>query len=344
MGSQNVQPVKIEPTQIMFKKDGEVYSVGTVDMRIRKSPVIERSTSAPPGTSRSLALQPLHSNGVEVKRPGEKKPARIKRTLKRIGLFLLILSGLFPPWGMVLLVGWLVYRSRPKNKSKRLFKKALKLAPNNPNGALPLLEEAHKLNPADNDVLGAAGYVSHNAEDYTMAWRFLSELGRHVPLTPPELLILGNSLYKTEQYDKAIEALQKVPEDYDQYTKVVLLLGGCFTAKGDHEAAAEMLKKGSRHMLSMNDDLKELHYQLGLVYEMKGEEEAAKREFKQVYLADVNYRDVKERIGRGQARLQPAAEHDDVTQQIRKLAVLKDEGLLTEDEYEAKKADLLARI
>jgi tetratricopeptide (TPR) repeat protein len=225
-----------------------------------------------------------------------------------------------------------------------LFKKALKLAPTNPNGALPLLEEAHKLNPADNDVLGAAGYVSHNAEDFTMSWRFLTELGRHVPLTAPELLILGNSLYKTEQYDRAIETLQKIPEEFDQYTKAVLLLGGCFAAKGDHEAAAEMLEKGAQHMLGMNDDLKELHYQLGLVYEHRGDYEAAKKEFKRVYLADVNYRDVKERIGREKAGTSPAPEPGDVTEQIRKLAVLKEEGLLTEEEYEAKKADLLARI
>ena len=44
----------------------------------------------------------------------------------------------------------------------------------------------------------------------------------------------------------------------------------------------------------------------------------------------------------------PAAERtdaqDDVFEQIRKLGALRDEGLLTEDEFQAKKVELLARL
>jgi uncharacterized membrane protein YeaQ/YmgE (transglycosylase-associated protein family) len=36
--------------------------------------------------------------------------------------------------------------------------------------------------------------------------------------------------------------------------------------------------------------------------------------------------------------------HDDVTDQIRKLAELRDEGTLTNEEFEAKKAELLSRL
>ncbi len=35
---------------------------------------------------------------------------------------------------------------------------------------------------------------------------------------------------------------------------------------------------------------------------------------------------------------------DDVTEQIRKLGELRDEGVLTDEEFEAKKADLLSRL
>jgi uncharacterized membrane protein YeaQ/YmgE (transglycosylase-associated protein family) len=36
--------------------------------------------------------------------------------------------------------------------------------------------------------------------------------------------------------------------------------------------------------------------------------------------------------------------HDDVMDQIRKLGELRDEGILTEDEFQAKKAELLSRL
>jgi uncharacterized membrane protein YeaQ/YmgE (transglycosylase-associated protein family) len=36
--------------------------------------------------------------------------------------------------------------------------------------------------------------------------------------------------------------------------------------------------------------------------------------------------------------------HDDVMEQIRKLGDLRDEGILTEDEFQAKKAELLSRL
>jgi hypothetical protein len=41
---------------------------------------------------------------------------------------------------------------------------------------------------------------------------------------------------------------------------------------------------------------------------------------------------------------QAQAEYDDVTEQIRKLGDLRDEGVISNEEFEAKKRDLLARL
>lgn len=41
---------------------------------------------------------------------------------------------------------------------------------------------------------------------------------------------------------------------------------------------------------------------------------------------------------------QPAAAHADPSDQLRKLAELRDEGILTEDEYATKKAEILGRL
>jgi uncharacterized membrane protein YeaQ/YmgE (transglycosylase-associated protein family) len=58
----------------------------------------------------------------------------------------------------------------------------------------------------------------------------------------------------------------------------------------------------------------------------------------------------RERRARAQQMMRQAqhaqnqAEYDDVTEQIRKLGDLRDEGVITDEEFESKKRDLLARL
>ncbi len=349
MAERDAKSVKLQATPIVFERQGEAYQVGTVDMRLRKgkqkTPLARTVVTKTEETKPGLVLHP----GMPLT-----PKARRKQRLRKIGKGVLIASCVIPPWGFTVLVGWLIMRSRPKGKAKRLLRKAFQVASTNPNAALPLLEEAHKVDPSNNDILAVAGYVAHNAEDYTMAWRFLNELSRHTDLTPSEQLLFGHALYETENYDRAIEVLQQIPNDFADYTRVAVLLGGCFRAKGDPEAALEILDKGPLNLLARNDDLKELQYQMGLLYEAKGDFEAANDCFRRVYLADVSYRDVRERIAPADRKALPApaelaAESVNETEPeavvlLRRLADLKDEGILTEDEYERKKAALLAQI
>ena len=265
--------------------------------------------------------------------------------LKRWGRYGLIAGGiLFPPLGIVLLITWLVHRNRPKNKARRLAEEGLLLAEHSPAAAMPLLEEAHQLDPQENSILAAAGLVAHNAEDHKMAWRFLAELGRHSRLSSSEMFLLGHSYYETDQYDKAIETLQNIPEDYDQYNKVILLLAGCFTEKEDVEAAIETLRRGPLRAIHMDDDLKELHYQLGLLHASLEDLETANYHFRRIYAADVTYRDVKERVDLKWKQVLPRQPEPDIPAQIRALAQLKQEGLLSEKDFEEKKKILLDRI
>jgi hypothetical protein len=59
------------------------------------------------------------------------------------------------------------------------------------------------------------------------------------------------------------------------------------------------------------------------------------------------YRERRQKLEDTLRRQQHAAQaqaYDDVTEQIRKLAELRDEGALTNEEFEAKKAELLGRL
>jgi len=347
MKSQSDRRVILLPAKISFIKGDRQFNIGVPGSKVGEKDHIERDTSIDLYTK--LASSPLLSSRqrrrIKKRVLKEVKKRKKKKGTKILGKIALVTAGvLIPPFGLVLLVTWLIYRTRPKNKAKRLATEALQLAEHNPGAALPLLEEAHKLNPADNDILAAAGYASHNAEDYKMAWRFLKELGRHTRLSSSELYLLGHSLYETGQYDKAIEVLQSIPEDYDQYNKVILLLGGCFAEREDIDGAIEVIQRGPLRSLNMDDDLKEMHYQLGLLYASQDNMEAANFHFKRLYAADVTYRDIKERVDLTWKQNPSAMLPLDIPAQIRALADLQKEGVLSEDEFEKKKKDLLKRL
>ena len=54
--------------------------------------------------------------------------------------------------------------------------------------------------------------------------------------------------------------------------------------------------------------------------------------------------DVSRLVGEAAARFRPPPDPDSPAQLIRELARLREEGLITDDEFAAKKADLLARM
>jgi len=348
MAAQDGALVNLEPTRIRLIHDGENFNVGAsrTSGRSRDSVEVYR------GKRSRIHLVDRHGAQLQVGQ-AVNKPKRSR--LRKIGKVVLPIAGIaLPPLGVLMLIGWGIHRSRPHNKARRLAKRALKIAETNPNAALPVLEEAHVINPKDDQILATAGYVAHNAEDYKMAWRFLAELKRHNKLVPSELLLLGHSYYRTGHIDKAIAVLQEIPEDFDQYTKVSLVLAGCFSEKEDYEAARDVLEHRPARVLNMDDDMKELEYQLGVIYTYLGENETANQHFRRLYAADIRYRDIRERIAVQDAQVQhaipalpPASvtqEETDILTQIRALATLHSEGVLTDEEFSNKKAELLARI
>lgn len=348
MTAQNGALVNLEPARIRLVHDGENFNVGT-------SRGSRDSVEIYQGKRSRIHLVDRHGAQLQVGQAAT-KPKR--KRLRKIGKVVLPVLGIaLPPLGVMMLIGWGIHRSRPHNKARRLAKRALTMAETNPNAALPLLEEAHVMNPKDDQILATAGYVAHNAEDYKMAWRFLGELRRHNKLSPAETLLLGHSYYRTGHLDKAISTLQEIPEDFEHSTKASLVLAGCFAAKEDYEAARDVLEHRPARVLNMDDDMKELEYQLGVINTFLGNEKEANEHFRRLYAADIRYRDIRERVAAQEAlatsapppALPPATstistEEADILTRIRALADLHAEGILTDDEFTTKKAELLARI
>lgn len=287
------KPVKLEESRISVISNSVGLSLGSEYGRRSAEPSGTLALPSPPATGRRLRTR------TPKKRTSSKAPSLKAESAswgKVLSILFLIVSGaLFPPFGLLLLAGWLVYRKKPKPKAHRLTKEALQVATTDPQRALPLIELAHILDSSNNTALYAAGYIAHEAGDHTMAYRFLEELRRHVPFTPEMNLLLGHAYFCAERHEEAIEILQQIPEAFGQHTKALLLLGKCFAAKGEYDAAIEVFKRGPLETKSLDEELKELHYQLARNYEKLGFSAAAKRHYRRVYTTDVKYRDVAER-------------------------------------------------
>jgi len=115
--------------------------------------------------------------------------------------------------------------------------------------------------------------------------------------TDPQLRFeLGNALYKSGDHTAAIPHLQQATRNPHIRTKVLLLLGRTFRAKGMFDIAIKQLSDALADLHGMDGTKKEVLYEKGLIHNDMGDMEAALDSFKQIYEVDYGYRDVAERV------------------------------------------------
>ena len=74
------------------------------------------------------------------------------------------------------------------------------------------------------------------------------------------------------------------------------LLAQAFSRRGMNDLAARKLLEALKEKPVFDDEARDLHYQLGVVYEKMGKREEAIEHFKSIYEQDVGYRDVMARV------------------------------------------------
>ncbi len=115
--------------------------------------------------------------------------------------------------------------------------------------------------------------------------------------TDPQLRFeLGNALYKSGDYTAAIPHLQQATRNPHIRTKVLLLLGRTFRAKGMYDIAIKQLRDALADLHAMDGTKKEVLYEKGLIHNEMGDKAAALESFKQIYEVDYGYRDVASRV------------------------------------------------
>lgn len=220
-----------------------------------------------------------------------------RRRRKRILIALALVLALFPPMWAVYLVGWLIWRSRPPQKSMRRVRRAVHALEKNRTGiALQHLQEAHFLDPTNNDALYWLGLLLSGQHRHTEAAEALSLVAERVPGLPEVETALVDAYVATDSPDSAVYHAQRLLEAAPYAPDTLLKLSEAYEAAGRLDLAVQALEQAPLHKNSLNGSLLQIHYRLGKLYEQRGETARALHHFDRVYASDITYKDVRSRI------------------------------------------------
>ena len=116
---------------------------------------------------------------------------------------------------------------------------------------------------------------------------------------PTDLAIrfeLGELYFKAGKISEAIQEFQKAQGNPNKRIPAMAFLGQCFARRGMNDLAARTLQNAIKEKPGLDDEKKELIYQLGCVLEKMGKREEAMDQFKQIYEIDISYKDVAAKV------------------------------------------------
>jgi tetratricopeptide (TPR) repeat protein len=107
---------------------------------------------------------------------------------------------------------------------------------------------------------------------------------------------LGELYFKAGKINEALAEFQKAQANPNRRIQTMAYLGQCFARKGMNDMAARRLQEAIKEKPAFDDEKKDLLYQLGSVLEKMGKVDEAIEQFKQIYEADIGYKDVSAKV------------------------------------------------
>ncbi len=107
---------------------------------------------------------------------------------------------------------------------------------------------------------------------------------------------LGQLYYNAGKFNEATQEFQKAQNNPQRRLASIMYLGRCFAKKGMNDMAARRFQDALKEKLGFDDEKKEMLYDLGCVYEKMNKADEAIEQFKQIYEADIGYRDVAAKV------------------------------------------------
>ncbi len=164
-----------------------------------------------------------------------------------------------------------------------------------------------KLAEARERLLGRQLAEAEDADDRERVARLRSmrdelrigNLAGQVARYPTDLQLkfeFGKQLFEAGRHAEAIQQFQAALAHPQRRIRALLYLGLSFKAKGQPDLAMRQLECALGEAPAMDATRKEILYDLGCLHAEAGEREQALHCFKEIYAADIGYRDVASRV------------------------------------------------
>lgn len=127
----------------------------------------------------------------------------------------------------------------------------------------------------------------------------LSDAQRRIEKYPTDLALrfeLGELYFRAGRISEAIQEFQKAQSNPNKRVQAMSYLGQCFVKRGINDLAARTFQNAIKEKPVIDEEKKDLIYQLGLVLEKMGKGEDAIEQLKQIYEIDIGYKDVAARV------------------------------------------------
>ncbi|UCF06749.1 MAG: tetratricopeptide repeat protein [bacterium] len=109
---------------------------------------------------------------------------------------------------------------------------------------------------------------------------------------------LGMAYLEMALYTEAVKEYQIAARSEQLQLKSMEMIGYCFLQMNKPRLAVKQLVRGLEIAKSVGGDKLGLHYNLGMAYDMLNEPDKAREHYEEVYIVDVTFRDVAEKMKR----------------------------------------------
>ena len=106
----------------------------------------------------------------------------------------------------------------------------------------------------------------------------------------------GVMLFNNDYFNEAIQQFQLAQRNPKNRVMALYYLGLCFKEKQQYDMAMDQLKTASAEILIMDNSKKDVLYAQGEIAELMGNKEMAAEFYKEIYQADIGFKDVAQKI------------------------------------------------
>lgn len=106
----------------------------------------------------------------------------------------------------------------------------------------------------------------------------------------------GVMLFDKDEINDAVQQFQLAQRNPSSRIRALYYMALCFKSKNQYDIALEQLEKAAAELNVMDENKKDIVYEMGLLCELMENKEKAIELYKTIYSADIGFRDVAERI------------------------------------------------